>query len=463
MTLSELKNKKIHIIGVSGIEGSSIALFLIFLGCKNLFGHDFSAKDQFKKNYYYYHQNINKQQRRRQLKRIQDNLRHIYYKDEYLKNLNQADIIFSPSSWFRYKINKPLIKFSKLNNFYNWYNLLLEYFKGVFIGVTGTAGKGTTTNIIFQILKNARKKVWLLGDSWQMPPFENIFLAGKNAIIVAEVSHRTLTFAKNVNKSPAIAIITNITKHHLDDCGGSFSKYINLKKEITKYQKPDDYLIINNSDKEAKKVIKFGQAKKIPYNASGAERKLIDNKNIIGPHMLADAVAAIKAVRILKAGKQSIIKGIKAFKPREGRMQFVKIIKGVSYYNDAASTRPEATMFAVKSFAPGKVNLILEGSRKNPSKKQFIELAKVIKKQKVNNVAVSGQISEFVYPLLAREKVKTFLTKNLNESVKLLRDKSKSGDVILLSPANESFGEFKNYRERLIKFNQLVNKFDATK
>ncbi|MBU1036756.1 UDP-N-acetylmuramoyl-L-alanine--D-glutamate ligase [Patescibacteria group bacterium] len=457
--LYELKNKNIHILGLAGTEGSSLALFLISLGCKNIFGHDFSQQSDFVKNYYYYHQNLSSATISKQIKQLKNNLKAFYFKDSYLKNITKADFILAPSSWFRYKINAPLKKNYKI---WNWYNLLLKYFPGTVIGVTGTAGKGTTVNLIYQILKTAGKKALMIGDSWQMMDLKNIFSSNKKTLVVAEVSNRTLTFAKNLKKSPKISVVTNITKNHLDDHQGSFNKYIATKKEIAKYQTSHDFLVINKNDLISKKLKSFSPAKKIYFYSADKNKKLIKNPDLIGEHLISDAVAAIKVVKILKISTADIIKGIKKFKSRQGRLQFIKKIQGISFYNDAASTRPEATIAAIKSFTKNKLNLILEGSRYKPEKKQFLQLIKTIDKFKVRKVAVSGKISNFLYPLLLKSQAEIFKTKNLKESLKILIKKAKKDEIILLSPACESFGEFKDYRERINSFNEFVKKLNET-
>lgn len=457
--LAQWQNKEIHVVGISGVEGSSLALFLIAQGCRNIIGHDFSVKKDFVKNYAYYHQGLSKQAIDKQIEIISRKIRRLNYKNDYLKNIGRAEMIFAPSSWFRYEINRPLLPFSRRKNFLNWYNLLLKYYAGTVIGVTGTAGKGTTTHLIFKILQAAKKSAWLIGESWQMIPFEQIFKADKNSLVVAEISHRTLTFAKNVKTSPSIAVITNITKNHLDDCGGSFAKYIKLKKELAAYQTKEEVLFLNSDNPQTIKLKKYGLAKKIMYSAKNQGSRFINNPNIFGPHLRADAVAAVKVASYLKIGRSAIISGLKSFKAREGRMEPVGRFNNITFINDGASTRPEATMAAVASFPGHKVHLILEGYRFKPDLKQFKKLVRTIREHRVKTVAVSGRIAQFIAPLFKKTRARVYLTKNLETSFVKATGLAKAGEVILLSPANESFGEFKDYRQRVAKFNQLVKKY----
>ena len=461
MNLEELKDKNVQVIGLAGAEGSGIALFLIQSGLTNIVGHDFSIAKEFKKNYLNYHRGQSLKTSQAQIRRLLLGLKKIHYSATYLNDLAKADVIFAPSSWFRYRINRPLSRIMKKKRLWCWYNLVLEHFKGTVVGVTGTAGKGTTTDLIYRILKASGRRVYLVGDSWQSFDLEKILSSPPGSFLVAELSNRTLTFANYSKKSPRIAVITNITRNHLEDHANSFAKYINAKKEVARYQVARDYFLLNSDDQISKKLKKFSAGKRLFYSSADPVQKLIANKNIFGRHLITDAIAAVKVAQILKISKKQIQRGLNGFKPRQGRMQYLRKINGVDFINDAASTRPEATGQAVKSFAPGTVHLILEGSRINPDKKQFLGMVKVARQCRVKNAAVSGQIAGFLLPLLNQEGIKAHKTKNLTESVKLLHRLAKPGEVVLLSPSCESFGQFKDYRERSQKFISIVNRLSC--
>ena len=341
-------------------------------------------------------------------------------------------------------------KYSKKKYFWNWYNLLLHYYQGTFIGITGTAGKGTTTNLIFKILKKSKKNVIQVGESWQEIDFNKIFKADSKSYLVAELSNRTLTFASKVKRSPDLAVITNITKNHLDDHQGSFNKYYKTKLDISKYQTKDNILFLNNKLKGIKT-----KAKKIYFSFNNV---VVKNKNLIGEHLLSDVAAAELVAKALKISKQNINKGLNSFKARSGRLEYIGSKNGVNLINDAASTRPEATIFAVKSFPKGKVNLILEGSRYKLDVKQYLLLIDTVKRYKVRNVALSGQITRLLYSMLKKESINVVKTKSLLDSIKQLYKLSEKGDYLLLSPSAESFGEFKDYRGRIELFNKYFKK-----
>jgi len=328
--LAELKGKEIHLIGVSGTEMSSLAFFLFYAGCKNLIGHDFKTKAEFKKSFFNYHEKIKPSELNKLFLKLNNGLKKINYKDKYLQGIEGADIIFSASSWFRYANNQPLAKvISKSARgasqpawlgsavgrkiiFWNWYNLLLEFYPGLWVGVTGTAGKGTATNILHHLLKTAGKKSQLIGDTWQSLDFISLFKNASKTVLIAEVNNRTLTFAKYSQKSPKIAVITNIFPHHLDDHHNSFNEYKKVKLEIAKYQRPGDKIILNGDDA----VLRQSSFKKraIFYSLKDKDAKLINNDYLNSPHLKSDALAAAKVARLLKVSEAKIKQGFKTLR-----------------------------------------------------------------------------------------------------------------------------------------------------
>jgi len=461
MKLQDLKNKEIHLIGVSGTEMSSLVFFLSSIGCKNLIGHDFKTKAEFKKSFFNYNEKIKPQELNKLFLKLNSGLKKINYKDTYLKGIDKADIIFSASSWFRYEPNKPLIKILREKKiiFWNWYNLLLEFYPGEWVGVTGTAGKGTMTNVLYHLLKTAGKNSQLIGDSWQSLDLVSLFKNASKTILIAEVNNRTLTFAKYSRLSPRLAVITNIFAHHLDDHHNSFNEYKQVKFEIAKYQKSGDKIILNHDDSVLKQSPFKNRA--IFYRLKDKDAKLINNEYLNSPHLKSDALAAAKVARLLKVSEAKIKQGFKTFKPRSGRMQTVKILHGVKYVDDGAATRIQSTIEAVKSFPKSKVILILEGMRKNPENfsSEFKKLILALKSNKVTAVCISGKISNYLTPLLKKAGLNVLATSDLTASVKKAKFLATAGEVVLLSPACESFGEFKDYRERSAKFKKVVLSF----
>ncbi len=482
MKIKDLKNKNIHLVGLSGTEVSAIAEFLIDNNIKNITGHDWKTKKEFDQSFKLYHEGASDNEIKRKLKNIKTGVKKIYFKNQYLKDIKKAEIIFASSSWFRHGYNFPqLEKLRKKIPFYSWYNLFLELYPGKIIGVTGTAGKGTVTNLIYRILRTAKKKVALVGESWKDVNIKKIMDMGKNSFLVMEINNRYLLFTHESRKSPYIAVITNISPNHLDDHHESFEEYIEAKKEIVKYQKAEDLTVLNwdnkitrkIEDKCKSKVFFFSQIKHQKQGAFLDKNDIIVNDHkicsisvlrIFGPHMISNVLAASLASRLAGVGIPDIKKGLLSFKGREHRMEFVRKIKGVEYFDDSASSRPIATLKATESFPDNSLHLIVGGFRKKPLPREYDDCARAIVKHKVKSVILIGQLSSYLEKVIKKflpEDSKTFIKRcsSLKEAVELARNKAKSGDIVLLSPGAESFGWFRDYRERGEEFKKIVGKF----
>ncbi len=456
MKLKDLKNKEIHLVGLSGAEISSLALFLISLGCRKLVGHDFKNNKQLKQSFFSYHDNLTLIAKEKLFKKLTRGLFKLQLGSTYLKNLTTADWFFLTSSWFRYLENKKLFKTVKQNKnkVWNWYNFLLQFFPGLVVGVTGTAGKGTVVNLAHKILTAAGLNCFLMGESWHFTDWQKILAAGKKAIVLAEVNNRSLTFADHLKKSPQIAVITNIFPHHLDDHQQSFKKYREVKLNIFKNQKKTDRLIVNGDDPVLKKIA--WPTKTLFYSLNGPGQLLIGNPYFNSSHLKSDALAAIKIAEIFKVKERFIKEAIKKILPRAARMEVVKKIKGITFVDDGAATRPQATALAVANLPKNKVILILEGSRKYRLTKEYQKLIAVLKKQKIKKIFLSGTISNYLYPLLVAASLPVFKTADFKSSVFGAYRSAVSGEIVLLSPACESFGAFADYRQRSAQFKKII-------
>ena len=265
MKLGDLKNKRIHLVGLSGAEGASTALFLLGLGCRRLTGHDYKTKEEFAASLANYNRGWSKTKVRQIVKLFQKKIT-IHYRDSYLQGIEQAEIVLVTSSWFRYKINEPLYGLNKEKiKFWCWYNLLLEFFSGRLIGVTGTAGKGTVTNLLYHLIK--KENVYLFGDSWQELNLAKVFKK-KNCTIIAEVNNRVLTFAPASAKSPNLSIVTNVVKNHLDDHHNRFIEYWEAKQNLILFQKKSDQALLNADDPWVVKMKNAGLGKKLWYGSA---------------------------------------------------------------------------------------------------------------------------------------------------------------------------------------------------
>ncbi|MDP2766329.1 MAG: UDP-N-acetylmuramoyl-L-alanine--D-glutamate ligase [Candidatus Methanoperedens sp.] len=317
------------------------------------------------------------------------------------------------------------------------------------IGVTGTKGKGTTASLIYHILKKAGKRTWL-GGNIGVAPFEFIDKIKKNDWVVLELSSFQL---EDMDASPRIAVITNFHKEHLAPADPnnpnyhkSLKSYWEAKLNIFKWQKKENYAIINY-----KLQITKLKSKIIFFDKSDLPSKLI------GGHNKENIAAAVEVAKIIGINNKIVKKAVKIFKGLGHRLEFVKIVNGVKYYNDSFATTPESAITALKSFVEPIV-LLAGGAEK---KSDFKQLAKEIKKRVQFMVLLDGKAT----PRLKKELIKAnfprnkmFLAKNIKQAVKEAGKAAGKGGIILLSPACASFGMFRNYKERGKLFKEEINK-----
>lgn len=317
------------------------------------------------------------------------------------------------------------------------------------IGVTGTKGKGTTSSLIYQILKAAHKRVWL-GGNIGVAPFSFINQIKPTDYVVLELSSFQL---QEVTTGPRIAVFTNFSPEHLAPADPnnpnhhvSLKDYWNSKLNITKATK---LAIINHKLKATYSKASVGKHKIIYFNSSNLK------SNLVGEHNKENIAAAVEVAKYLKISKQIIIKTVKKFRGLEYRIEKVGEKNGVEYYNDSFATTPEATQTALKSFNK-PIILLASGAEK---KSDFSKLAKDIKKQVKYLVLFKGQSTT----RLKKEVLKTgfkasniSIASSMNDAVTKARKKAIKGDIILMSPATASFGMFKNYKDRGKQFNLAI-------
>lgn len=337
------------------------------------------------------------------------------------------------------------------------------------IGITGTKGKSTTATLIANLLTTKHRVV--LAGNIRSSVLEELPKIDKNTVVVLELSSWQLEDLKPHKKSPPIAIITNIMQDHLNRYKG-MGDYIKAKKLIFKFQKPEDILILNSDDKIVKKFAKNSRAKTIFYSKKQAmptgrqANKYLNQAKLIWEHNLSNISAAIAVAKLFKISYPLIKRVLRNFKSIEGRLEFIKEINGVKYYNDTTATTPEATIAALKSFSQHckKIILIAGGTDKNLN---FEELAKAILKQVKLLILLPGTATEKMLKKLKinlpageagsqKLKINIILSKNMTRAVKIANDAAQKGDIVLLSPGCASFGLFKHEFDRGERFLQCI-------
>jgi len=335
------------------------------------------------------------------------------------------------------------------------------------IGVTGTKGKGTTASLISSILESAGKKVWLVGNIGN-PALEVLDQIKSEDVVVYELSSFQLW---DIKKSPQIAVILYIEQEHLD-VHTSMEDYIHAKSNITRYQSEGDILVYNKNNQYADKIASSSLATRIEYPDDKyahikdgkfiyGEQEIcsINSLHLLGNHNLENALAAIDATWNYVTDSKTIEKGLSGFNGLPHRLQFVREVDGVKYYDDSIATTPSSAIAALRSFS-GPVTIILGGSSKGSDFSELgVELAKhevkaIIIGDEAENIALACDSAGFKnYEIIQNPIMDSIVSK--------IHSYAKPGSTVLLSPASASFGLFKNYIDRGNQFIQAVNKLPS--
>lgn len=338
------------------------------------------------------------------------------------------------------------------------------------IAITGTNGKTTTTSLITHILNQSGKKAIGVGNIgegilWQMYKNDEIF--------VEEISsfqlHNTKFF------KPHIAGILNITPDHID-WHGSFENYIEDKLKIAINQNESDYLIINHDDEILRKNKNKFKAKIYEFSIKEEVQKGIflkddslylkdekeiyllkrDDLKIVGDHNLLNVSCAILCLYLFGIDLNEIIKYTKTFKAIDHRLEFVKKIRNVSFYNDSKATNVDSAIKAINSFDKNVI-LIAGGYDKKIDYTPLFEDTK----KKIKTMILMGQTKEILQNLCEKYEINYYLVNDMKEAVNKSFEIMKDSDTVLLSPASASWGMYDNYMQRGDDFkNRVLEKED---
>ncbi|SUW07817.1 UDP-N-acetylmuramoylalanine--D-glutamate ligase [Brachyspira pilosicoli] len=339
-----------------------------------------------------------------------------------------------------------------------------------YISVTGTDGKTTTVNLIYSII-SSYKKARLLGNVGNTFSKE-VESIEKDEDIVLELSSFQLETVDNFHSH--ISVILNIAEDHLDRYK-DIEDYFNAKKNITKNQNSNDFLILNYDNSYTNSyyneliktkdisfnVLTFSTKNKeanLYYNSedeclyyNGEKIFSIAKRKLLGMHNIENILASVLACIKDNIPIEYIDKAVNNFKSIEHRLEFVKEIDGVRYINDSKATSMSAVMSALKSFDKNII-LIMGGRNKGIDFKPL----KSIIEERVKKLILTGEASEDLSSMI--DVSNKIIIKDFTEAFDYAKKIAVKGDTVLLSPGCASFDSFKNYEERGKYFKSLVNR-----
>ena len=371
----------------------------------------------------------------------------------YLKNLDKFDMVVrSPGIPFL----SPEIQRAKKAGveITSTTKLFFQNAKGILVGITGTKGKGTTATLLYKILKASHLATGLPSGSVHLignmgiPMLDELPKLKKNSISILELSSFQL---QDLDVSPHIAVVLDISPDHLN-YHKSFKEYLEAKFPICNFQFSKNKAFYFSDNRYSEKIAMRGHGKKIPV-LSDKNLKL----KIPGAHNLKNASMAAAIARALGAEESIIKKTIRNFKGLPHRLEFVREINGIRFYNDSASTNPAATMAAISAFKEPKI-LIAGGAGKNLD---YRPIGKVLKNSNTKLIILNGQNRKEIGRAISGAESSAphiIYVKNLRSAINLAYKNVQKGGVIIFSPASTGFDQFSGYGERGEFFKHAVVK-----
>lgn len=450
-----MKDKKIDVIGL-GVSNTELVFRLVEAGAV-VTVRDKRTEDQIRSS---------------TVERIKERGVNLKLGENYLENLDGEIIFRTPGMHFN---TKELVEARERGKIVtSELELFIELCPCKTIGITGSDGKTTTSTLIAEMLRKSGKKVHLGGNIGK-PLLPILDKVGPDDICVVELSSFQLI---SMRCSPDIAVITNISPNHLD-VHKDLNEYIDAKLNILRHQNAFSKTVLSFDNKKTyefapmvrgrlslfsrKEEVRFGawmdKNGDIYHSTDGRAVKLFNRKDVLLPglHNIENLCAAISAVWSL-ASPNAIAEVAKTFTGVPHRIEFIKSVDGVKYYNDSIATTPTRTIAGISSFDE-KLIVLLGGYDKLIP---FTGLGGPIcdrAKEIILMGPTAPKIEAVVKEAPNYDPAKLTIThaENLPDAVNKARSSAKKGDVVILSPACASFDSYQNFEERGEHFRELVN------
>ncbi len=369
-------------------------------------------------------------------------------------------------------IDSPIVLQFKEAGVTVWGEIELAYNfeKGTVYAITGTNGKTTTTTLVGEIMKNFNPDTFVVGNIGTSYTGE-VLKTTDNSVTVAEISSFQLETIQDFK--PLGTAILNITPDHLNR-HYTMENYIKVKESITRNQKGEGYCVLNYDDEALRKfgdtidnAVYFSSVTKpgrgayldgtmIKYTEDGSDTDIIDVNDmfIFGKHNYENAMAAVAMTINAGVPVEIIRKVIREFKGVEHRIEFVRELNGVAYYNDSKGTNPDSSIKALEAMSKPTI-IIAGGYDKHSEFDGFIDAFK----GKVKLMVLIGETAPQIEKTAIAHGFNSIVNADsLESAVQICYNNAVDGDVVLLSPACASWDMFKNFEQRGELFKEYVNR-----
>jgi len=344
--------------------------------------------------------------------------------------------------------------------------LAAEELLGNLIGVTGANGKTTTTALIGHIFKHAGRRT-LIGGNIGVPVTDLVAESTPETTVVLELSSFQLETVEAFKAN--IAVVLNITPDHLDR-HFTMARYIDAKARLVETQAADGFTILNAAEPNARALASRTKAKVIWFNLEAASEDGVASINgqiwlgktalmpeneipLPGRHNVENTMAAAAAAWLAGIAPQIIAEAVRSFPGVEHRIEFVRELDGVRYYNDSKATNVDAAEKAIDAF-PGNLWIVLGGKDKNSDYRPLAPRLAV----KAKSILLIGAAAPIIRRHFSEVNPSLPVTDcdTLEVAIRTARRLAAPGDIVLLSPACASFDQYQSYEHRGRSFKELV-------
>jgi UDP-N-acetylmuramoylalanine--D-glutamate ligase len=377
-------------------------------------------------------------------------------------------------------LSLPLVEEARKRNIpiLNDSQIFMSHVSARVIGITGSAGKTTTTTLVGRMAEQAAQtpvKAWVGGNIGR-PLIDVVDQIQADDLVVLEFSSFQLEI---MEKSPAISAILNITPNHLDR-HETMDRYTESKARIFQFQGPDDWTVLGSEDsgcwslrdKVPGKLAAFGFAPSAGIPCAYIENEMIslfdgsktaaifpvDEIELRGDHNLLNVLAACAVAQAAGFSHQAMQAGLRGFKGVPHRLEYVRTFKGADWFNDSKATTPEGSAAAIRAFKQPLIVLLGGRDKHLPWDKLAAQVY-----SSVEHVIAFGEAASLVVDAIGEVKegrcpLSIDRCETLALAVARAADLAQPGDVVLLAPGGTSFDEFNNFEERGDRYKEWVNK-----